>query len=272
MDDLNDFARLAQALVPWGDHLVFVGGWAHRLHRLHRHAHVPDHDALLTRDSDVALDKGVPKDSDIRAALLAHGFKEELLGDLSPPDAQYTLGEEDAGFYAEFLTPLHGSGFTRERKPVGSEAIAKILAQQVRNLDILLVDPWRVTLDTENFGSLAAPLEVRIANPLCFMVQKFLIQDRRRKQNKAHKDLLYVYDTIQLFGGQLDAFKESWRTLIAPELGKAEAQKVIQVSQQTFSVLNDVIRSAATIVPDRGLDPDDIRRTCKLALDHILAP
>ncbi|WP_440532660.1 GSU2403 family nucleotidyltransferase fold protein [Variovorax sp. YR566] len=271
MDDLNDFARLAQALVPWGDHLVYVGGWAHRLHRLHPHAHVPDHDALLTRDSDVAIDKWVPKESDIKAALLAHGFREELRGDLRPPDAQYTLGDENAGFYAEFLTPLVGSGYRRGGTQIANEKMAGILAQRIRHLDILLVDPWRVTLDTDNFDSLPAPMEVRVANPLCFMVQKFLIQERRRKQGKAPKDLLYLYDTIQLFGGQLDAFQERWRTVVAPALGQADAKKVIELSQQTFNAVDDDLRNAAIIAQGRDLDPDDMRRACKFAFEHILA-
>jgi hypothetical protein len=271
MDDLNDCARLAQALAPWGDHLVYVGGWAHRLHRLHPRAHVPDHDALLTRDSDVAIDKRVPKEGDIKAALLAHGFKEELRGDLCPPEAQYTLGDENAGFYAEFLTPQVGSGYRRDGTQVANEAMAGILVQRIRHLDILLVDPWQVTLDTDNFDSLPAPMEVRVANPLCFMVQKFLIQERRRNQGKAPKDLLYLYDTIQLFGGQLDAFQESWKTVVAPALGADEVTKVVERSQQAFNAVDDDLRNAAIIAPGRELDPDDMRRACKFAFEHILA-
>ena len=33
MNDLDAIAKLAQALFPWRDHLVFIGGWAHRIHR-----------------------------------------------------------------------------------------------------------------------------------------------------------------------------------------------------------------------------------------------
>ena len=33
--EMQDFARLIQALDPWLDQLVVIGGWAHRLYRIH---------------------------------------------------------------------------------------------------------------------------------------------------------------------------------------------------------------------------------------------
>ena len=38
MNDLEAFAKLVQALDPWRGHLVFIGGWGHRLHTLHPEA------------------------------------------------------------------------------------------------------------------------------------------------------------------------------------------------------------------------------------------
>ena len=35
VSDLGRFSKLAVALAPWLDRVVIVGGWAHRLHRLH---------------------------------------------------------------------------------------------------------------------------------------------------------------------------------------------------------------------------------------------
>ena len=31
--DLEDFGRLVDALTPWLDQVVIIGGWAHRLYR-----------------------------------------------------------------------------------------------------------------------------------------------------------------------------------------------------------------------------------------------
>ena len=47
-------------------------------------------------------------------AALRPWLVEELFGEDAPPATHYRLGNEDAGFYAEFLTPLQGSGVTRD--------------------------------------------------------------------------------------------------------------------------------------------------------------
>ena len=99
MTDLDSFSRLLQAIEPWRAHLVLVGGWAHRLHRCHPLASVPDYDPLITRDTDLAFKADAPLEGDIRSALAAAGFEEELSGDHNPPITHYALGEDDAGFY-----------------------------------------------------------------------------------------------------------------------------------------------------------------------------
>ena len=55
MEDAASFARLIEALRPWLDHLVIVGGWAYRLHRLHPRAGAPTHPPVRTRDVDCAM-------------------------------------------------------------------------------------------------------------------------------------------------------------------------------------------------------------------------
>jgi len=60
VDDLASIARLIAALRPWLGHLVIVGGWAHRLHRLHPLANPPSYLALRTRDADLAFSPNAP--------------------------------------------------------------------------------------------------------------------------------------------------------------------------------------------------------------------
>ena len=146
MNDLTAFARLVQAIEPWRAHLVLVGGWAHRLHRFHPLANAPGYAPLITKDTDLAFDIDAPLDGDIRAALLKSGFTEEFGGEHKPPVTHYSLGEDDAGFYAEFLTPLHGSSTKRNGAPDATVSRAGITAQKLRHLDILLVAPWVVKL------------------------------------------------------------------------------------------------------------------------------
>ena len=103
MDDSAAFALLIQTLRPWLGHLVIVGGWAHRLHRLHPLASTPAYAPLRTRDVDLALSLQAPVAGDIREALEQAGFGRRFLGSDTPPVTHYGLGDEDGGFYAEFL-------------------------------------------------------------------------------------------------------------------------------------------------------------------------
>ena len=53
--EFTSFARLVESLSPWLDQVVVIGGWAHRLHRLHPAAQALDYAPLTTLDADVAL-------------------------------------------------------------------------------------------------------------------------------------------------------------------------------------------------------------------------
>lgn len=113
MNDLEAFAKLVQALDPWRGRLVFIGGWSHRLHTLHPCASQLEFQPVFTKDTDLAFHNKVPLEGDIKAALIEKGFKEDLSGEARPPIAHYKLGDDTSGFYAEFLTPLVGSGIKR---------------------------------------------------------------------------------------------------------------------------------------------------------------
>src|SRR5471030_280704 len=268
MNNLDALAKLALALSPWRAHFVFIGGWAHRIHRFSPMANTLEYQPLFTRDTDLAFANRAPIEGDIKAALIEHGFKEQLSGEHNPAVAHYTLGDEDGGFYAEFLTPLIGSGVKRGGAPDATMTMAGISAQKIRHLDILLVDPWMITLDPKNGIPLPSSMEIQVANPLCFIVQKFLIQKDRPAAKQA-QDVLYIYDTIELFGALLEEFHEAWNRNISPALGEKLSNAVLTSSKNTFSNVNDVIRAAARIPQDRKLSPEQIQQTCLLAFEII---
>lgn len=86
ISDIAQFSRLAAALDPWLEQVVFVGGWAHRLHRLHPSARSLNHPPLVTLDADVAVPRHLPVEGqDIRQRLISSGFTEEFLGRDHPP-------------------------------------------------------------------------------------------------------------------------------------------------------------------------------------------
>jgi hypothetical protein len=113
--DAIHFARLIDTLHPWLNQVVVIGGWAHRLYRLHPLAQAVDYEPLGTFDTDVAVPPQLPAtDKDIRQRLLENNFREELSGETQPPVAHYYVASEDSAFYAEFLTPLIGGYVKRE--------------------------------------------------------------------------------------------------------------------------------------------------------------
>ena len=177
-DDLRSFARLVDALAPWLGQVVIIGGWAHRLYRIHTSAQQLDYDPLATFDTDVAMPAELPQQAEsMRARLTASGFQEELLGDTRPPAVHYRLTAGDAGFYAEFLTPLIGSVNKRGRRDA-TACIGGVSAQKLRHLELLLAAPWTVEVSPTTGYPTTERLRVQIPNPVAFLVQKLLIHDR----------------------------------------------------------------------------------------------
>ncbi len=270
MKDLASFARLIQAIEPWRSHLVLAGGWAHRLHRFHSLAKPLNYEPIATKDTDIVFDANVPLHGDICSALSKAEFREELSGEHKPPVAHYTLGDEGAGFYAEFLTPLRGSGTTRKGQPDATIKMAGVTAQKLRHVDLLLVEPWPIRIGADQGVPLLKPIDVMVANPAAFIVQKLLIQEYRNASKQA-QDLLYIHDTIELFGGTLPTLSNLWKTSIAPALGPKTARQVTEVTDKMFSSVTDVIRDAARIPQGRDLTPERVRVTCQVAMARILA-
>jgi hypothetical protein len=86
------FARLIVALEPWLTQVVIIGGWAHRLYRLHPSAQHIEYLPLTTLDTDIAVPPRLKViDKDVRERLIANGFEEERLGQDQPPATHYRL-------------------------------------------------------------------------------------------------------------------------------------------------------------------------------------
>jgi hypothetical protein len=264
VQDPGPFRRLVAALEPWLDQVVIVGGWAHQLYRLHPHAQELDYPPLTTLDTDVAVPAKLPVgEQDIRARLLAHGFMEEFLGDDHPPATHYRLGGEASGFYAEFLTPLVGSAYDRKHKRKATMEIAGIASQQLRHIELLLHQPWSIDLESDRFAA-----RIQIANPVSFLAQKILIHPRRDREDRA-KDILYLHDTLEVFGARLPELQELWRDIVAPQLQPRSAGSVSKASQVLFGELSDDIRRAAEISDERALSPGDIREACRYGFIQV---
>jgi hypothetical protein len=266
--DIGGFSRLITALDPWLGRVVIVGGWAHRLYHLHPAAQKIYFAPLMTLDADVALPQTLsPEAPTIREALAAHGFQEEFRGDDVPPATLYHLGDSDTGFHAEFLTPLTGSEYTRSGKRKTTTQVAGVNAQQLRFIELLLNDPWDVELSVDQFG-LPTPKIVKVANPMGFLAQKLLIHRKRSAEDQA-KDILYIHDTLQIFGARLDDLRIEWVDRFRPGLHRNTAKEVETANEWLFQEVTDVIREAARIAADRRLSPEAVRESCRYGLQQI---
>lgn len=270
MEDFAAFGRLVTVLRPWLGQLVVVGGWAHRLHRLHARAKTPGHLPLRTRDTDLAFSPDTVLAGDIRAALIDAGFSEELFGDDSPPATHYGLGEEDDGFYAEFLTSLQGSGIKRNRKADATTSKAGIRAQKLRYLELLLASPWSVRVGPEREVAIAAAVDLFVPNPTSFIVQKLLIHSDLSRDKKA-QDVLYIHDTLELFGSSLGELRRLWVEEVRSAMRPKTVRRAEAVARDLFAEVTDTIREAARIPQDRQLAPESVQRACEYGLGEIVA-
>jgi len=270
VSELVEFSHLAMTLEPWRSKIVFVGGWAFRLYRYEPRAYEPEHEPIFTQDADVAYAEHDALEGSILAALEGAGFKAEPTrgGDFRPPATRYTLGGNANGFYAEFLTPQTGSPRRRikgttETEPDATEAKAGVVAQKLRHLEVLLYEPWLVTIPAEESGLGEAVPDLRIPNPVSFMVQKLLIRGDRAVE-KRPQDVLYIYDAMYTFSGAIeDDLVRIWKNLEGT-LSDKQQRSVRAGVDELFADVNDTIRAAAEIAkPGRYIEPQDMLRLCQ---------
>lgn len=259
--DVAAFARLVEALRPQLTLLVFVGGWAHRLHRLHPYAQHLEYAPLTTRDADVAVPLRVLSEGNIRTQLIAAGFQEQFVADHRPPVTRYELGEDAGGFYAEFVTPLTGGEHRRDGTPDVTVRVAHVNAQKLRHLDVLFHAPWAIGLDRGSGFPFHQPTDVLVPNAASYIAQKALIHDSRRPDERA-RDVLYIHDTIETFGRSLEHLQTEWRDHVRPLLSRRAVRAVEAAAGTMFGDVSDVIRNAAIEGRQTGrtLHPEMLRQ------------
>ena len=267
--DLENFGRLADALTPWLDQVVIIGGWAHRLYRFHPFAQRLDYPPLMTLDADIALPGGLKvRGQDIHERLIANGFQAEFLGHHKPPATHYQLSTQRGGFYAEFLTPLVGGAYARGGKKSATTRIAGVTSQRVRHVDLLLRAPWTVALSASDGFPFAGGKQVLVANPVSFLAQKVLVHAKRNKSERA-KDILYVHDTFETFGARITDLHTEWINKIRSKLHARSVRLVEHAADALFGRTSDPVREAARIAQERTLSPEAIREVCSLGFQQV---
>jgi hypothetical protein len=249
--------------------MVIVGGWAHRLFRFHPLAQGVAYEPLLTLDTDVAIPRNLEvQEHGLRDRLASAGFKERLLGDHQPPVVHYQLGDDEGSFYAEFLTPLIGSEYDRAGKRRATARIAGVTSQRLRYIDLLMGSPWKIELSRENGFPVGEATRIQIAHPTRFIAQKLLIHPRRERRSR-EKDILYLHDTIELFGASLDVLQEEWRVRAKKALSENAVRQIEGAADALFSKASEDVRAAARVAAGRAVTPEGLREVCHVGLKAI---
>lgn len=243
-EDLSAFLLLAKALEPYLEHLVFVGGWAHRLYSRRPEARPLSFSPLTTEDADIILPSSIPSTlPSISDLLKAHDFQVKMLGTESPPVTRYVLGRptDRGAFYAEFLAPLTGPEYSRSGKSRSTANRAGVSLQQLRNVELLLVNPWTVHPSASDPNC-----EVRIANAMAFLAQKLLIHADSKVKHRSPREILYIHDTLLMFSDRLDLLLSEWPAIEAC-LKPRQQRNIEEAHGEMFGRVTDDIRQAAEI-------------------------
>jgi hypothetical protein len=270
--DALAFGRLVDALRPWLPVVVIAGGWANRLYRLHPLAQAPSYPALMTKDTDVALDPSdVPATAGIRARLIESGFVEDFTGEDTPPVTYYRFGERSSTTFAEFLAPLTRGEYRRDGVRDVTVSVGGINAQTLRFLDLLLLAPWNVELRRGEIP-LSAPALVRVPNPASYLAQKILIHGYRKPSERA-KDVLYVHDTLDAFAGALPEIRKTWLESVKPALGEKQVRRIEATAGRLEGAITDEVREATiqARAVGRQLSTDRLVQVCAYGLREIFS-
>jgi hypothetical protein len=155
--------------------------------------------------------------------------------------------------------PLFGGQYDRKHRRKATIELAGIVSQRLRYIELLLRHTW--SIDFESDGSAT---QIQIPNPVGFLAQKVLIHEKREREHRA-KDILYMHDTLEVFGSRLPEMRDLWRCTVSPQLLPRSTNKLSKAAENLFGELSDDVRRAAEISAERALSPREIREACRYA-------
>jgi Nucleotidyltransferase len=267
--EFASLARLVESLMPWLDQVVIIGGWAHRLHRLHPSARPLQYEPLATLDADVALPRRIKVAGDeIYKRLAANGFEAVFLGHHRPPASHYRLNVPWHSFLCRISYTAGRWCRGQEGETECNTKFGRRFSQNLRHIEVLLSAPWSVALSAANGFPFEIETGVQIANPVSFLAQKILIHRRRNRDERA-KDILYMHDTIDTFATRIDDLGVEWVRDIRHQLHANNVRTVQSAATTLFGAVTDPIRAASRIVQERNLNPEAIRETCNVGFNRV---
>ncbi|MFT5286631.1 MAG: hypothetical protein ACI8TQ_002801 [Planctomycetota bacterium] len=133
----QSLVRALNSLAPSNDHLIIVGGSAHRLFVLHPLGREPGFELLTTEDVDIAapLELRFDKSQNLLSQLNEAGFVEEVRGADEPTYIYRSVDEQES--YVQFIAPLKGSGIKRDGTKDRLLRFSGINAEKLQYVDLL---------------------------------------------------------------------------------------------------------------------------------------
>lgn len=232
---------VVEALAPALDRLVIIGGWAHLLHRFHQLAKPLDDAPLMTSDCDVAIPVQAvatvwpPLDASLERA----GFTLRQGGGELGESRIYVL-RSDPNFSLQFLAVRRGDGRDRDGSVVRTVQVGGISAEVLGDLDLAAASPWSCSF----LRSSGTAVSLTVAHPVAFVLGKILVSCApQRGRNERAKDLLYVVDTLRLFGDRLEDLHAEARSTL-DRVGKSRLRRLQQALRRHFVERSDELRRA----------------------------
>lgn len=115
----------------------------------------------------------------------------------------------------------------------------------------------------------AADVNLRVPNPTSFIVQRLLIHPDRPPGKRA-QDVLYIHDTLELFGGSLGELRRLWIEGVRRRMPPKTARRAETMARELFAEVTDTIREAARIPQDRRIAAENVQRAVEYGLGEIL--
>ncbi len=174
----DTFKKLLIALKDYNKDIVIIGGIANALYEYHDYCQNSPLGILATKDIDILTSRKVTiVNKKIIEELKAQGFEVEYRSVENKVITKFILS--NTNFEIEFLCPMFGSEYTSKgEKQVITEIQEGINAQPLRYLDIELFDPW--IIHSSKIPKLSGiDMNIRIPNTGAYLIQKFIIQDKR---------------------------------------------------------------------------------------------
>ena len=253
-------------LESMGPRLVVVGGTAHRVFPRHPRGRDPGFALLTTQDVDVAAALELHADGslDLREKLQQAGFRELAEGVDYPAYSYRPTG--DGQIYLQFIAPRIGSGRKRDGTLDRILRFSGIHAERLPHVDVLLHQPWLTDVSGES-----PAVRLWVVNPVAYLVQKLLVFEQRR--DKRAKDLLYVFDTLAIFGDSLADLGAEAAGLV-PEPSRSALNTLRFAARERCFRESGLSHDAAAIAASQRARPPSsaqIVAACRAGLPRILA-